>query len=143
MTRSRMARTAAVFDAWPTECVVLSQDGMILAANGAWRRFGEDNGAGARCGPGTNYLRVTEAAAVSGDEVAMVALSALEAVLSGNALQAQLDYPCHSPKQQRWFRLRAEPLPGRREVLVMHDDITEYVLGEGRLASATSSASPP
>ncbi len=100
-----------------------------------WRRFGEDNGAGARCGPGTNYLRVTQAAVASGDETAEVVLDSLEAVLSGNAPRARLDYPCHSPDEQRWFRLHAATLPGRREVLVVHDDISDLVLGDSRLTS--------
>lgn len=134
-TRSRITLIAAAFDAWPTESVILSPDGTILAANGAWRRFGEDNGAGARCGPGTNYLRVTQAAVASGDETAEVVLDSLEAVLSGSAPRARLDYPCHSPDEQRWFRLLAATLPGRREVLVVHDDISDLVLGESRLTS--------
>ena len=127
-TRSRIGLVLASFDAWPTEGVILAPDGTIIAANGAWRRFGEANGAGARCGPGTNYLRVTQAAVANGDETAEVALNSLEAVLSGNAPRARLDYPCHSPDEQRWFRLHAAMLPGRHEVLVVHDDISDLVL---------------
>ncbi len=134
-TRNRVTLIAAAFDAWPAECVILALDGTILAANRAWRQFGEDNGAGARCGPGTNYLRVTRAAVASGDETAEVVLDSLEAVLSGNAPRAQLDYPCHSPGEQRWFRLHAMTLPGRGEVLVAHDDISDLVLGASRLTS--------
>lgn len=123
-TRSKLALTAAAFDAWPSECAVLAPDGTILLVNEAWRRYGDENGAGALCGPGADYLRVTQRAADTGDDVAGVVLASLTAVLSGNAPRARLDYPCHSPDQQRWFRLTAEPLPGRPEVLVVHDDIT-------------------
>jgi nitrogen fixation/metabolism regulation signal transduction histidine kinase len=133
-TRSQLALVAAAFYSWPAECVILSPDGTIMVANGAWRRFGEANGAGARCGPGTNYLQVTHAAVASGDETAEVALASLEAVLSGCAPRAQLNYPCHSPDEQRWFRLHAAMLPGRHEVLVVHEDISGLVLGKGKQA---------
>ena len=141
-TRSQIALVAAAFYSWPAECVILSPDGTIIVANGAWRRFGEANGAGARCGPGTNYLQVTQAAVASGDETAEVALASLEAVLSGCAPRAQLNYPCHSPDEQRWFRLHAAMLPGRHEVLVVHEDISGLVLGKGKQAVSDVAAVP-
>ena len=127
MTRNALALTVAAFDAWPSECAVLAADGMILSVNAAWRRFGDRNGAGSRCGPGVNYLAVTDRAAASGDEVAAVVAAALTAVFTGDAPTARVDYPCHSPHEQRWFRLHAQPLPGRRNVLLVHDDITGHV----------------
>ncbi|HSP36901.1 MAG TPA: hypothetical protein VLR26_04025 [Frankiaceae bacterium] len=39
------------------------------------------------------------------------ARGALAAVFSGDAPRALLDCPCHSSEQERWFRLRAEPMP--------------------------------
>ena len=127
MSHSTVALTAAAFDALPSECAVLTQDGVILAVNRAWRRFGEQNDAGARCGVGTNYLQVTDRAADTGDDVAAVASAALSSVFSGDTPRALLDYPCHSPEQERWFRLRAEPMPGRRDVIVVHTNITDQV----------------
>ncbi|HSP37481.1 MAG TPA: ATP-binding protein [Frankiaceae bacterium] len=127
MSHSTLALTASAFDALPSECAVLTPDGVILAVNRAWRWFGDQNDAGARCGVGTNYLQVTDRAAAAGDDVASVASSALAAVFSGDAPRALLDYPCHSPEQERWFRLGAEPMPGRHDVLVVHTDITQQV----------------
>lgn len=141
-TRSQIALVAAAFYSWPAECVILSPDGTIIVANGAWRRFGEANGAGARCGPGTNYLQVTHAAVASGDETAEVALASLEAVFSGCAPRAQLNYPCHSPDEQRWFRLYAAMLPGRHEVLVVHEDISGLVLSKSKQAVSDVAAVP-
>lgn len=127
MTHSTLALTASAFDAIPSECAVLTPDGVIQAVNRAWRLFGEQNNAGARCGVGTNYLQVTDRAAATGDDVATVAALALAAVFNGAAPRALLDYPCHSPEWARWFRLRAEPMPGRRDILVMHSEITQQV----------------
>ncbi len=133
MIRSRLLLGAAAFDASPSECAVVASDGTILAVNQAWRRFGEANGAGALCGAGANYLQVTQRAAAAGDEVAVTAAAALSAVLSRDAPRARMDYPCHSPHTQRWFRLHAELLPGRGDLLVVHDDITEHVQENLRL----------
>lgn len=127
MADRRSALVAAAFDASPSECAVLAPDGRILAVNRAWQRFGTQNGAGSGCGVGANYRRVTERSAAAGDDVAAVVVAALVAVLEGHAPRARLDYPCHSPTEQRWFRLRLEPLRGRPELLVVHDDITEHV----------------
>ena len=127
ITRNTRAMTLAAFEACPSEYAILASDGMILAVNTAWRQFGEQNGAGSRCGPGTNYLSVTQRAAESGDEIAATVAAALDAVFTGNAPSARIDYPCHSPQQQRWFRLHARPLPQRPEILLVHDDITDHI----------------
>ena len=127
MSRTTLGLAVAAFQSAPSTSAVVSYDGTILTVNDAWRRFGEQNGGGARCGPGSNYLAITNRAATSGDEVAATVAAALAAVFTGNAPSAQVDYPCHSPDQERWFRLQARPLSGRRAVLVTHDDITERV----------------
>lgn len=111
----------AAFDVLPAEAAVLDSSGVILLVNQSWRRFGRENGAGAACGVGIDYLATCDRAAESGDEVAAVVSAALSAVLAGYAPEAALDYPCHSPSEQRWFRLTVRPLPGRRRVLVLHD----------------------
>ena len=49
--------------------------------------------------------------------------AALTAVLSGHAAEAGLDYPCHSPEQQRWFHLSIRPLQGHHRLLVLHDQL--------------------
>jgi hypothetical protein len=127
MARSTLGLMVASFEASQSELVVLSPNGAILAVNDAWRRFGWENGAGSLCGVGANYMQVTERAADGGDEVAVTAIAALAAVCDGHADRAAMDYACHAPRGQHWFRLRAERLPGRHEVLVTHDEITDHV----------------
>ena len=117
--RTRLA--GAAFDVLPAEAAVIDSSGVILLVNESWRRFGRESGAGAACGVGIDYLRTCDRAAESGDEVAGVVSAALTAVLAGHAPEAALDYPCHSPSEQRWFRLTVRPLPGRRRFLVLHD----------------------
>ncbi len=144
-SRPRPATSRAVpclaapsFAALPAEAVVLDPDGVVVLANEAWYRYGQENGAGARCGIGSNYLQVCVDAARSGEEQAGVVAAALSAVLDGHAPVAELDYPCHSPDAQRWFRLRATRLPGRDQVLVVHDEITDHVEQQTRLQHAAT-----
>ncbi len=109
----------------PSEAAVLDEAGTLVLVNQAWREFGRRNGAGSgTCGVGSNYLEACRGAAARGDPIASAAHDALHAVLHGHEDAAQLDYPCHSPTQQRWFQFRAHPLPGQHRVLVLHDDIT-------------------
>lgn len=109
----------------PSEAAILDETGTLILVNQAWRDFGSDNGAGSTtCGVGSNYLDVCRHAASNGDPIASAAHAALTAVLHGHTDPARLDYPWHSPTQQRWYQLRAHPLPGPHRVLVLHDDVT-------------------
>ena len=117
----RSVRAGAAFDLLPGVGAVLDSSGVILLVNESWRRFGRENGAGAACGVGINYLRTCDRAAESGDEIAAVVSAVLTAVLAGHAPKAALDYPCHSPSEQRWFHLTGRPLAGGCRTLVLHD----------------------
>ena len=117
----RSVLDGAAFDVLPGVGAVLDSSGVILLVNESWRRFGRENGAGAACGVGINYLRICDRAAESGDEIAGVVSAALTAVLAGHAPKAALDYPCHSPSGQRWFHLTVRALAGGRRTLVLHD----------------------
>ena len=101
---------AAAFDALPTQAVVLDADGVVVLVNEAWRASGRQAGAGPGCGVGVSYVDVCARAAARGDELAGVVEAALRAVLGGHAPRAELDYPCHTPCEQRWFHLVARPL---------------------------------
>ena len=117
----RAALAGAAFDVLPGVGAVLDSTGVILLVNESWRRFGRENGAGAACGVGIDYLRTCDRAAESGDEVAGVVRAALTAVLAGHAPEAALDYACHSPSEQRWVHMTVRPLAGGRRALVLHD----------------------
>jgi hypothetical protein len=87
---------------------------------------------------GVNYLDTCSRAADSGDELAAVVGAALTAVLTGHAPEAALDYPCHSPSEQRWFHLTVRPLLGGRRAVVLHDRILPPPEGVPVLAHPTA-----
>jgi PAS domain S-box-containing protein len=123
----------AVLDSLTAHIAVLDRDGRIVAVNNAWRRFAEENdGADGRVGVGVDYLQVC-AQATGGDEAGQVQ-AGVEAVLRGSLPHFEIEYPCHSPEEDRWFLLYANPLPRERGgAVVSHINITERKRAEHEL----------
>jgi len=134
--RSAVESKAAILDALPAHIALLDPQGKILAVNESWRRFASAN---ASRSPdflvGRNYLAVCESAVGECSSEAQGVAAGLRDVLEGRLSHFEFEYPCHSPKEQRWFRLMATPLtPGGRDgVVVMHVNITARKLAESQL----------
>jgi formate hydrogenlyase transcriptional activator len=106
---------------------ILDQHGKIMVTNDSWEKFGLRNGvASVECiGPGTDYLEVSRQAAGAGDELARQALAGLQSVLNKAKEAFELEYPCDSPSETRWFVMKALPLKGPKGgAIVSHTDIT-------------------
>lgn len=128
-----------VLDSLTAHIAVLDAKGVIIGVNEPWRRFAENNG-GRRSDSyvGKNYLDVCEEALRSGEESLRPLLGGLRSVLAGTSDQFALEYPCHSPDQQRWFMARITPCRqyGESRAVVAHDDITARKQAEIALARA-------
>lgn len=128
-----------VFDAMPAHIAVLDGQGMIVAVNQAWKQFAEENdGQFQHWGVGTNYLDVVRASAERGDGSAAHALVGLLGVLRGEKPRFEVEYPCHSVDQKRWFLMQISPMPDQSGCVVSHMNITHRVQTEqekARLAS--------
>lgn len=121
-------RQAAVLNALPAHIAMLDAQGIIVSVNDAWKRFGDANALlGTGHGIGVNYLAECEAA--RGDDAAQAwrAAAGIRSVMDGTASSFSLEYPCHSPAQQRWFMMTVTPLneEHRTGAVVMHLDISE------------------
>jgi PAS domain S-box-containing protein len=91
---------------------VIDRDGVIRTVNRAWTEFAEENGGSPTAsGVGANYLAVARAAAKV-DADAEAAASGLTAVLDGTLAGFDMEYPCHGPDEERWFRMAVAPLTG-------------------------------
>lgn len=127
----------AVLDALTAHIAVLREDGVIIAVNDAWRRFALDNGGDpGRMTVGANYLTVCETAARSGtDATAADMLLGLRRVAAGVADEFSIEYPCHSPDEERWFVARATRSAHDRvlRVVVSHENITRRHQAEAAL----------
>jgi PAS domain S-box-containing protein len=102
---------------------VIDRTGYIIAVNDPWRRFATENGmSGGMPAPytdvGSDYL------GACGDEGSAARIG-IQAVLHGNLPYYELEYPCDSPTEQRWFRMRVTPLGSEKEgAVIFHTDIT-------------------
>lgn len=118
-------------DALPLNVAVLDSEGVILASNLAWRRFGHFNGIdGAADAVGTNYLAVAEQA--DEDAHARRAARGLRDVIRGERDTFSLEYPCHSSDTERWFSMHASRFLADEApyLVVAHEDITSRKLAE-------------
>ncbi len=132
---SELATRKALIDSLPANIAVLDAFGVITSVNDRWRAFTRDNDADDDH-VGVNYLAVCDDAtgedAASGAHVA----AGLRAILAGQRTSFVHEYPCHSPSEERWFRLAATPLPsdgGPKGAVVMHVDVSERKRAERAL----------
>jgi two-component system CheB/CheR fusion protein len=107
-------RLQSIIDALPEHIAVVDPAGTIVLINAAWRRFAIANGDKElkSSGPGANYLKVCQAGNHDDDAIARAAAMGLRGVLEGSLPLFSLDYPCHSPTQQRWFVMNVAPVLG-------------------------------
>jgi two-component system, chemotaxis family, CheB/CheR fusion protein len=115
---------------------VLDRDGRILAVNGAWEQFARENGESTltAVGVGVNYLAACRAGMDSGDEFAAKALNGLRGVIDGDRAIFTLEYPCHTPTEDRWFQMTVTPARiADGGVVVAHLPITDRKRAEEAL----------
>ena len=125
----------SVVNSLDIEIAVIDQDGMIVDVNTAWIKHGADNGIPAELvWIGSNYLSVLSESAASGDSSAGNAAKGIADVLKGKRDYFNLEYPCHSPDQKRWFMMRVSPLKDGNGALfvISHHNITQRKLAEER-----------
>jgi diguanylate cyclase (GGDEF)-like protein/PAS domain S-box-containing protein len=123
----------AILNAISAEIAVVGRDGSILAVNEPWRRFAVDNGhesgqPALQTDVGINYLEVCRTGTgCRAEDDGSSAGAGIRAVLDGRLPRFRLEYPYHSPTQQRWFVMSVTPL-ARGTVagaVITHTDITE------------------
>ncbi len=139
----------STIDALSSHVCVLNEAGAIIAVNQAWKDFARANRRAdsdeeplvGQDGREVNYLAVCDRAV--GTEAGEFA-DGIRAVLHGEREQYSLEYPCHSPEEQRWFIGRVTRFSSGRltRILVEHINITERKLAEEavRLARQTAEA---
>jgi len=127
----------ALINSLPAHIALLDAEGTIMDVNEQWRHFGKENAySGNDFGVGTNYINLCERSHGECADEAMAVAEGLQSVLDGDSTTFALEYPCHAPGEQRWFRVMANRLGGDTKndkalgMVVMHIDITERKLAE-------------
>ena len=119
----------AVLDAMPAHICVLDENGTILAANRAWRAFGQNNPpAPPEALVGSSYLEVCDRSGGPDAIEAAPFAAGLRAVLRGQVPEFSLEYACPTPSAERWFEAKATLCRGNGplRVLVAHWEITDH-----------------
>jgi two-component system sensor histidine kinase/response regulator len=121
-------RQAAILNSLPAHICLLDNAGNILEVNNEWKQFAFENAyGGVNFGIGSNYLETCSNATGDCAEGAIQAAINCSAVLSGDSPHFEMEYPCHSPNEKRWFKLSVTPLNKAKSAgaVVMHVNITE------------------
>jgi two-component system CheB/CheR fusion protein len=131
------SRQEATLNALPAPVAMLDAKGVILVVNNAWRNFAENNGfPDKRYGVGSNYLEICDSSFGAEQDGAKMLAQGLRDVLSGVLPTFSCQYPCHSPKEKRWFQVIISGIrdPKSRGAVVMHHDISEHVRMSERMS---------
>ncbi|HOE43804.1 MAG TPA: diguanylate cyclase [Rhodoferax sp.] len=133
----------AILNSLAEEIVVLDKSGVIQAVNNPWYKFAQDNCLASgtlaqNIDVGSNYLEVCRKGISESSPDATLAsgtLRGIEAVLEGTLPCFSMEYPCHSPTQQRWFKMVVAPLQRSLHggAVISHTDITERKVMQTRL----------
>lgn len=145
--RESQALAREVLNSVQEHIAVIDETGTILTVNEAWRQFSRENSPEpGQLAPatdvGTNYLQVCRNA--GGDGFAVC--DGIQSVLDGRLPSFHLEYPCHTPGEQRWFSMNVSSLGfGKEGAVITHIDITlrkqsEEVLQRQSQALARSNA---
>ena len=123
-----LRRLQAVIDALPDHMAVVDVDGTIRMVNAAWVRFARANGDSelVNSGPGANYFDAC-AGGMEDEDSASAAVVGLRHVLEGTEVSFSMEYPCHSPTEQRWFVMNVSRImDGSFGAVVSHVNVTPW-----------------
>lgn len=129
----------SVLDGMGADICVVDEAGLIVEVNRAWREFcARNQGRLEHASVGTSYLEVCERALGSGEPGAGLAArfaELLREVLAGRRAGFELEYPCHSPQEQRWYLARVSRIEGSQplRIVIAHDDVTALKLAQETL----------
>jgi diguanylate cyclase (GGDEF)-like protein len=119
----------ATLDSLSAQIALVDASGEIFLTNEAWRKFARANGTPPNeVSEGANYLGVCDSAGRAGSGEAAAFAEGLRSVLDGRLEGFTMEYPCHSPTEERWFVARATRLLDgalAEGAMVAHEDITE------------------
>lgn len=118
----------SILDSLAANICILDNMGVIIAVNKAWCDFAEAN-----CmslpdyGIGANYLNISDSAFGDSTEGAKEFADGIRSVISGSQTQFNMEYPCHSPEEERWFEGKVTPLRDSPslQIIVAHENITQ------------------
>lgn len=127
----------AAIDSVSPRIAVLDMQGKIILVNQAWRTaaFTQGSTIGKDVCEGADYLDVCDR--VRGQDATFARAMALgiRNAISDEKAECFIKYPCHTPKENRWFTARVTSyrhLEGRC-IVIYHESIGELEFNQGRV----------
>jgi PAS domain S-box-containing protein len=130
-------------DALADHVALLGPTGDVVAVNRAWEQFAIANEYHAGgTGLGVNYVDVCAMAQGPEAESAHECAGGLRRVLEGEVAGFEMDYPCHAPLEERWYRLTVRRVAhhGPVAAIATHADHTREHLAARAEAEARAAA---
>jgi diguanylate cyclase (GGDEF)-like protein/PAS domain S-box-containing protein len=141
LLRKNESLNRGILDSLLAHIAMVDQQGTILGVNKAWHQFGSSNGGppGTQSAIGVNYFDVCIQNDGDLDQSSSDAADGLRSVLSGELSSFELEYPCDSPDEKRWFQMKCTPMPnGVGGAVVSHENITGRKMAQAKLELAAN-----
>lgn len=121
-----MSNNFEILDSITESMAVINISGEIIFTNKAWGLFSSENsGDDTFTGVHNNYLTTCDIAQGEESKMASDAKLGIQQVIDKKLGNFELEYPCHSPSENRWFILRASQVLADPELtLLAHINIT-------------------
>lgn len=137
--------TRGILNSVDAEIAVIDKNGVIIAVNRAWKDFARVESfsscakamTDADYGVGMNYLIVCPLERDEDVSIDNNVRNGILSVLDRSLPSFDLEYPCHSPQQKRWFHMSVTPFEnGEGGAVVSHMDISARKQVEAELLVA-------
>lgn len=131
--------TQSIIDAMVENVAVVDETGLITHVNSAWVDFSiQNSGQIEYTNMGANYFSTVQNAVLAGDEFAIKAEVGIQEILAKKISRFELEYPCHSEDEHRWFILNFSEIGSYtpRIFLSAHKNVSSLVEREEKIIEA-------
>lgn len=127
-----MNETYNVFNTLSDSAAIIESQGTILFVNNSWKTFSFENGGNNDSTDiGVNYLKVCNNVKGDDTQFSTSANKGISKVINNELNAYELEYPCHSLTEKRWFIMRVTKLATNSDlILILHINITSRKLAE-------------
>lgn len=127
-----------ILDSLTEQIAVINKTGSIVYVNKSWIDFCEMNSGTVDRNKWVdiNYLEVSDSASMTGESYALEASKGIRSVINGDNEVFFLEYPCHSPDEQRWFMMKVTSFESDNDnyYVLSHQNITQRRVAEDELS---------
>ncbi len=119
-----------IVDSLPEHVAVMDHTSTIVFVNRAWKAFADENHLKMEnYGVGICYIDLCDNVTGTSRKQAKNVAAQIRSLLAGRIDSFTVDYPCHSPQTQRWFRLNLTwfKAEGKRWAVAVHENITKLM----------------